>query len=137
MGSEITELNNFDNFFFYGLNDISKEIETDLYIGLVQPKRSLFYDRNFGSGIVEYENYPNTVAMQVGLRYQVSAHVARENQRISDGSGGSKDRRVAVSSNSIRVEHKGQELNISVFYIPYKDYKKPNQIDIFLGGNKT
>lgn len=137
MGSTpLKELSNTDMFFFYGQSDLLKEQESDLYIGLIQPKRSLYYNRNFGAGIVEYENYPNSITIQVGLRYEISAHIARQNQRISDGSEGSVDRRIAVSQNSVRIEHKGEELNVSVFFIPYKDYKKPSKIDIFLGGNK-
>lgn len=114
-----------DTFFFYGKGDLDYEAEYDLYELLIQAKRSLFYYRNGSAGVSEYENNPNGIALQVFARFEIANAIAYRNTIISNGSIGGKDRRIAVSQNSIGFENKNGELDVQVVYFLYADYETP------------
>ena len=54
---EISRLEDFDVFFYYGEpgSDLDLEIESDVLGGIIQPKRSLYYNRAEGCGVTEKE----------------------------------------------------------------------------------
>jgi len=122
------ELKTIDYFFYYGLSPLDEETKHDMVVGLLQPKRSLFYDRNDGAGVGEYENYPGSLVLQVDLRYSIAMWVSRRNGEVSKGNAGYPDRRVAVSQSTISVDvgtdSKAGEVDVGVSYIPYADYAK-------------
>jgi len=129
----LDQLGSFDLFFNYGANDLDLEIESDLVMGLLQPKNSLFGFRSFGAGVSEKENYPNTVSLSVGLKYDIALHVAKQNLIVSSQNP---DRRVATSQNSIKINQSGGNLDVQVLYIAYKDYRKSSSISLPLGVSK-
>lgn len=116
---------NWDMFFLYGNNTIEDECLFDLYQLLMQPKRSLYYNRQESAGISEYENRPNGIDLQIFARFEIANAVAYRNMMVTDGSNNMKDRRIAISQNSIGFESKGSELNINVLYFLYENYESP------------
>ena len=123
------DLGNFDLFFFYGEGNLPLELETesDITWGLVQRKRTLFYDRQSGSDLFERENFPNAITIQVGLRFDVANFVARRNLEV--GSSNLPDRRVAVSQSSVSITSKENgEIEITVIYIPFSNFNTQNVI---------
>lgn len=134
--TSIDKLSDLDYFFFYGSNELDLEIEHDIMQGLLQPKRTLFYFRDEGAGVFEYENYPAGYFMQVSLRYDIANWVAQRNTRVSDGTDNYPDRRVATSQAVIKVENLQGQVDITVLYIPYFSYEKPTTIQLAIGVNK-
>lgn len=130
------QLGSSDEFFYYGSNDIAFEIEADLLAVCVQPKRSLFYSRTIGAGVSESENYANGISLSIGLRFDIVNSIAILNERVSDGSDGDRDRRVAASQNTVTIEQNGEEMDILVQYIPLADAKAVSNISIPIGSTK-
>lgn len=125
---------NWDNFFYYGENVIEKDVEDefDVWCGILQPLKSLFYFREEGAGVSQSENLPNTLSLLMGLNYNITKWFAFRNSYVSDGRDNFPDRRIAVSQQTIGIEQDNQgNLNIDLFYISFSDYEKPK--NIFLG----
>ncbi len=131
--SSLQQLSDIDIFFFFGDNDLSLEIESELIRGILQPKRSMFYNRDEGAGIEDYENRPSGITFDIGLRYDIASWVSKNNARVTDGSGGYPDRRVAVSQNTIRIDRNKGQSDVSVYYIPFFNYQKPNVTSVQVG----
>jgi hypothetical protein len=119
-----------DYFFFYGSVDQRKEIEADLVQGIMQGKRSLFYDRSFGAGVPEYENTAGGLSLEVNMKYDISAWVARRNREVSDGTNGTRDRRVVTSQSAIKIDQRRGEADVQVLYIPFFDYEDPGIVQV-------
>ena len=122
-----------DHFFFYGQIEPRSEIEADLRQGLMQEKRSMFYDRTFGAGVPEYENAPQGLSLQVSLKYDIASWIARRNQEVSDGTNGKRDRRAVTSQNAIQITQSADGVDVNVLYIPFFDYEKPATVTIPVG----
>lgn len=135
MDYELSQLQDFDLFFYYGEqgSDLKMEIESDLLMGMVQKKRSLFYDRRDSVGVSEKENYPNSFVLAFMARYDIVNWTAWKNTQISDGSSTYPDRRIAVSQNSIEISQRGQEMDLKVNYIPFFDIKKSGNVQTLIG----
>lgn len=119
--SSPSQLGSWDLFFNYGDNDLDLELESDAMMLVVQPARTLFYN-NLESGGVS-ENYPNGLSLQVLLRYNIASAFAFRNRVVVDGSNNTKDRRLAVSQNSISFNsNQSGELDVTVLYIPYYNF---------------
>jgi len=132
---EYSQLSDFDIILYYGENDLDLEIQSEILAGLIQPKRTLFYNRSEGCGIAERENFPNSLSMQIAVRYAVASWASLRNTYVTDGTIGP-DRRAVISQNSVSFENeiKGKgELNITVLYIPLKDAQSFNTISIPIG----
>lgn len=117
-----------DYFFYHGLVDQRKEIEAELLQGIIQDKRSLFYDRSFGAGIAEYENTPGGLTLEVGMKYDIASWVARRNQEVSDGTNGTRDLRAITSQGAIKITQRQGEADVQILYLPYFDYQKPGVV---------
>lgn len=124
----VSELTDIDIFFYYGQLDLDLEIESDIFNGLIQDKRSLFYNREDGAGVSEYENHPNVLLLEIGVRFEIVEWISYRNQQVGDGTNGSKERRVASSQLAIFTERNGGELDISVFYIPFYNYNNISNV---------
>jgi len=125
----IGQLSHIDAFFYYGQLDLLFEIDSDLVQGLMQPKRSMFYHREYGVGVGSYENFPESLTMQVELRFAVVEWIARRNQEVGDGTNGTRDRRAAASQTTISVESPAKgEVEVRLQYIPYASYKNARSI---------
>jgi hypothetical protein len=123
--NSISVLQDFDHFYYYGQGDLSTEIKTDVYLNLLQKKRSLFYNRSYdSSGVREYENTPNAIFLAIMLPYDIVTSLIKRNSTVSNGTNGNPDRRIAVSQNSIKIDQKGGEADVMVSYINLFDYQE-------------
>lgn len=114
----IERLKDFDNFYYYGQGDIVDEIESDIHQVVVQNSRSLFYNRSNDSAMVdEFENTPNTIVQSVLIPYSIVSALSRRNTYVGNGQDDTKDRRIVLSQNSIKVRASGSNIGISIFYI--------------------
>jgi len=121
---EVLQYADLDYFFYYGENTLESECKYDLWTLLLQPKNSLLYDRQESAEIDEYENYPNAVFLQILLRFAIANAIAYRNSLVTDGSEGSKDRRIFTSQNSIGFQQREGELDIQVFYFLSTSYNE-------------
>lgn len=125
--TDIKILKDFDLFFYYGQNDLDIETKHDVMSNLMQPKRSLFYDRALDSaGISDYENVPEGLIMRINLPYAIVNSLAHRNQFVSNGENGNRDRRIAVSQSEIIIDFDSQKGNVdvSVYYYPLANFKQ-------------
>lgn len=129
----LKELSDINIFFFYGTLDLDLEIESDMAQILHQPKRSLFYNRSDGCGIPDYENYPNTLLLEIMIRFDVVQGIYWRNQNVGDGTNGTKERRVAISQWSIGTSRTGGNLNLEVNYIPFNRYQSIKSMNLPVG----
>lgn len=119
-----------DYFFFYGLVDQRKEIEGDLFQGIMQSKRSMFYARQYGAGVPEYENTAGGLSLEVNMKYDIASWIAQRNKEISTGTDGTRDRRVVTSQSAIRINQRMGEVDVQVLYIPFYDYQAPGIVQV-------
>lgn len=128
-------LSDFDIFFYYGKNELSIETKSDVIQNIVQPKRSLFYDRALdSSGAKDYENVPEGLALRVNMPYDIVKSIAKRNQFVSNGENGSRDRRVALSQSTINVKGSNNgEIDVEVLFIPLADFKQTEVVGVSLG----
>lgn len=120
--SSLDEVSDINVFFFYGNLSDELEIEHTLMSALLQPERSLFYNRSDSVGVSAYENHPNNLILQIELRFKIAEWINYYNSYTGDGTNGSKERRIAVSQFSILFEQAEDGLNIDVLYIPFANY---------------
>ena len=128
-------LSDFDIFFYYGQNELEIETKSDILQNVMQSKRSLFYDRALDSaGINDYENLPEGLTLKINLPYDVVNSIGKRNQFVSNGENGSRDRRVALSQSTIRIEgnNKGN-IDITILNIPLADLKQTGSLKVYLG----
>jgi len=118
----IEQLKDFDNFFYYGQGDLKREIESDIHSIVNQNVRSLYYNRdNDSAGLDQYENTPNAIVQSVLIPYNVVSALSKRNVNVGNGQNGSKDRRIAVSQNSVKIDNKENFIDVSIFYIALFD----------------
>lgn len=130
---DVEQYRDFDIFFFYSFNDLEIETRSDILANILQPKRSLFYDRSQdAAGAPSYENRPNGLYLQVNLPYDIVTSLAKRNQVVSNGTGDNPDRRVAVSQATIRIESEKDRARVTVLYVPLADFRQTDAISTFL-----
>lgn len=134
--ADIKKYSSSDYFFYYGKVDIADECKSDLYQIVFQAARSLFFYRGFGAGISDYENLPNSLAIQILLPYAIAEAVAERNGRVSDGSNGLPDRRIAVSQDSIEIVQEGGNVDVNIQYFLYEDFSS-STVSVPLGSVKN
>jgi hypothetical protein len=128
------QLSDVDIFFYYGKSDLDLETRSDIMQNLLQSRRSLFYDRsNDCAGIKDFENYPNTLGLQILLPYSIVDALSKRNFTVS---AENLDRRVAVSQSTIKVSSDKNGIGINVFYIPFFNLENPTNLNIPLGVQK-
>ena len=120
----ISQLSSFDHFFYYGQSDLEYENKADMVQLAMQPRGRLFYANSYASGILEYENHPNTISLQIGSRYDCASAFAYRNTLVSNGTNGRRDRRIYVSQTSIGITQNGPEVNYEIYGIQSDGYKK-------------
>lgn len=134
--SDVSELRDFDNFFYYGQGDLARETKHDVLLTLLQPGRSLYYSRELDSADIDgFENTPNTIALAVLIPYNVVKALAKRNQFVGNGDDGTVDRRIAISQNIVRVRSNKNtgELNVSVHYLPLVNLNEGAEVSTPLG----
>ena len=73
------------SFFYYGMMPLDDEVHDDVLMTISQPRRSLFYARNKGSGVPEFENAPTSASVVTMLKYEVANALAERNLSVTDG----------------------------------------------------
>jgi hypothetical protein len=127
--SDISQFKDFDNFFYYGYGNLEIETKSDIFQNIMQPKRSLFYDRDQDSaGISIYENKPNSLYMYVNLPYDIVTSLSKRNQVVSNGDNEYPDRRIATSQSIIEVKIENSQTYVTVNYIPLSDFRQTSAI---------
>ncbi len=117
-----------DIFFYHDTVDIGTEIEADIFLGLLQPKGCLFYNRSYGCDLAMMENRPNALTMLVVVPFDVVQFVGVRNGRVSDGGSGLPDRRVATTQDRVVVEVEGQETDVSIDYVELRSLTEVKNI---------
>lgn len=135
MDYELSQVENMDLFFYYGEkgSDPDMETQSDIVAGILQAKRSLFYDRKDSTGVPDKQNYPNSFILGFMTRYDIVNWNAWRNTQVSDGTNGNPDRRVVMSQTSIEITQSGQELDLNVKYIPFGNMRKVSSLTIPIG----
>lgn len=112
---------------------VRAEIQSDLYCGVTQRQRSLYYDRSYGCQPLE--NYPSGIQFMIGTRYTIASWVARRNRRTGDGSGSTVDRRAITSQELITIvgDDRGN-VQVQVLAIPLFDLKQRVAVAVPMGG---
>lgn len=123
-----------DHFFYYGQTEQKTEIQGDVELCLLTPHRTMFYMRDYGSEISEFENKPISEISKMLLRYNIVKAIANLNSSTTTGDNGYRDRRVLTSQNEIQVSANGQNIDIQVGYLPMYDTNSRGQLDLSLGG---
>lgn len=131
--TNVKELASSDYFFYYDKIAVDVQNERELVELLLQPTRSLFYSRTIGGGIHEAENFPNAITLQVGLRYNIVNGAAVRNTRVVEGSSGLKDRRIALGQESIRIDQKNGQIDLTVWYVNIYNYEQVNNLKLPIG----
>lgn len=133
--ADINELKDINRFFFYGEGDLKTEIQHDLVVGVLQQERGAYYFREYGVGADSYENNPNSLELQVELKFRIANFVAKRNSRVTDGSNEQPDRRVSTSQSVIRIEpgEKKGEIDITVLYLPFSFIDSPESLTVRRG----
>ena len=123
----IREISSSDLFFFYDTIGIEQSNEAELVTAVMQPKKSMFYNRRFGAGVSESTNYPNTIAMIVGIPYDIIDSIAIRNTQVVDGTRKQKDRRLASSQGAISLsQDKDGGIEVRLSYINFFNYEEQN-----------
>ena len=133
MNYDLSELSDFDIFFFYGEpeSNLEQEIQSDIMAGVMQAKRSLFYNRLEGAGLTEKENHPNGLILSILTKYDIAQWGAYRNTQVSDGVDGKPDRRVAISQSSVEIlKNEKGELSVDISYIPFTDFKQTSTVSL-------
>ena len=114
---DIQQLQDINNFFYYGQQDLAFENKYDVYSLILQGTDKLFYARDFGGGVSNYLNFPVGFMIDIGVKFAIANAIAKRNQTVTDGRNNSKDRQVLVSQSSIDVDHSTPgEVNVNVQY---------------------
>lgn len=129
-----SELADLDAFFYYADLDLDHANQHDVAVGVVQPKRSLFYDREDSAGVSEYENLPNGFYLEVMAKYDIANWIARRNTYVSAGQDGTKDRRLVTSQTAIEIARSEGNLDVNVLFIDFGQFQQPTQLRVPVGG---
>ena len=127
-------LSDIDVFYYYGEpdSDLLLETESDIFAGILQPKRTLFYNRRDASGVVEKENLPTSLILSLMTAFDITNWNSYRNTQVSDGANGTPDRRVAISQNSVQIQQRNEkgEMDVLVEFIPFANLKNKKDVTI-------
>jgi hypothetical protein len=121
-------------FFYAGTMPLVDEVSDDLTVGLVQPRKSLFYNRGYGCGISGYESFPTSLTSQVSIKYEAARLFAVRNNVVTSGQDGFPDRRAVTSQPLINVVKEESSYSLSVQYILMADMTRSRSITVPMGG---
>lgn len=130
------EIIDIDAFFYFDEIGLNHAVQHEIAIGLTQPKRSFFYGREDSAGVDEYINHPPGIHTEILLKYDIASWIARRNLQVTDGTDGTRDRRIATSQTLITVKsgQKKTEMDVSVEFISLEDLAKPLKLTVPYGG---
>jgi len=97
---EIQELLDFSTFAQYGQN-VNKEIEAELFLNLLTPLGSIFYNRGMGTDAKKSLSRAINPALEIKIQNQVIESLQNYNNMVDD----STERRVAVPADSVQIKN--------------------------------
>lgn len=132
---DLIEYKDFDNFFYYGQGDFEIEQKSNVLSSIIQPNRSLFYNRFYDSaGIHQYENNPSAITMQILLPFAIVSALSKMNSVVSNGENGI-DRRIAISQNLVKVSiGKNGQIDIAIQFILFANIDTIQSVSLSMGG---
>jgi hypothetical protein len=122
-----------DWFFYWGQMSLDDEVREDIRAVVIQPRKSIFYDRSYGSAVGEAENSGSQLVKQIGARYSAVQAIALRNGRVTDGTNGP-DRRVLTSQAIIGIEDTENGFNLEVYYTPMSGTRRVQKVVAPIGG---
>ncbi len=128
--SSTEDAKDLDTFFYYGLGDLTSETTSDIYQGVIQPDRSLYYDRQNGCGLSSKENFPSSLTLEISAKYNIVKWLGYRNTQLPESE---KDRRVTASQGSIELKQKDGKTSVSLLYIPFANISQPQPVQMPLG----
>jgi len=112
---------------------VNQEIAMDVQVGIIQQKRSMYYDRSYGCAISE--NSPAGLGFIVNTRHSVATFIAERNLTTGDGTGATVDRRAITSQNLIQLlQDRIGNTQISVMVIPMRQQLETMRLNVPIGG---
>ena len=134
MTESLEQLTSIDNFFYYGLQDLSFENKCDMYQLALQPKNSLYYNRSDGGGVQDYINFPVGFMIQVGIKYSLAGAVARRNSLVTNGQNNTKNRQTYTSQNAIDVQYSDKgNVDVQLNYYDAFDFTDLKSVNLPVG----
>jgi hypothetical protein len=131
---DIKQLASSDYFFYYDKIDYKDMCQHDLMEIAIQPKKSMYFYRDYGAGIKSCENFPVGLLMQIAITYGIANSVAKRNLTVTDGANSYPDRRIAVSQGSIDYEMLDiGAIDIRIYYYLYADLTNKQAINLSTG----
>lgn len=121
---------NWDYFFYYDNLPKKDIIQFEVMQGIIQPSRSLYYDRQDSCGIDAMENDPQSISTSIFVKYKIINWIAYRNSYVTDGNNNTTDKRIAASQNTINIENTTGVMNIAVYYISMDDISQQNQLQV-------
>lgn len=120
-------------FFYWGQMKLDDEIKADVLAVVMQPKKRIFYDRSYGSGVADAENSGSQLVRQIGGRFAAVQAIAMRNGRVTDGTNGP-DRRVLTSQSVVEIEDTDTGFNLEVYYVPVDGTRRAQKVIAPIGG---
>lgn len=122
-----------DYFFYHDLVPVQDEAGADILNGLLQPKRSLFYNRGYGADVQSFLGAPNSYIMQAQVAFNCIGFISDRNLRVTDGRSGP-DRRAVASQDGVAIRQDGQEMDVTAQYILLSDASSIRSAGLSVGG---
>jgi len=102
-------MNPWDVFFYYG-DDPKETTKQDIYVGVLQPRNAMFFNRSYGADVSNFENRSG-LAKIIEMRYNIADFIARRNLDVPDKI------KAYASQNEILVENVGRgQIDVIVNY---------------------
>lgn len=121
------------SFFYWGVMPLDQEVADDVRTGLAQPRRSLFYDREYGAGLSEYEGTAVSLLILIQLKYEAVKFMGLRNSVVTDGNGGP-DRRAVTSQDKVYITNDGSHVDVTVEFSLMSDLSKAQSTSFPVGG---
>jgi len=108
--------------FFHGIDfPLDEEVSSDIFLGLLQTRFSLFFNRVDGTIIPEQENAADSFLARLMLSAQIVEWIGRRNIEVATAEDG-REQRAAVSQQSILIDStKKGEYDVNVDYYLFED----------------
>lgn len=120
-----------DHFFYAGQFDLQNEVEADMEWGLLQPRETMFFNRNDGTLVPRRINFPDSIAREIEMRFDIATHLARRNSEVGDGTQDGRDQRVASSQTTITFKRPQRgSIDINVGYFLFRDFFKRENLQL-------
>lgn len=121
----VSELFDFSTTSNFG-KDIDKEIQAEILLSLITPKKSIPYYREWGTDLTRSENTPITIANFLNLQIQAVESI----QKYNDDINSREERRVSISQDDIEIFIDEQTNGIMEMQVPYIQLRDLNKFEV-------